>query len=121
LFTKFYLYKKTAHPLIVGLQEVLITNHSKTILERGFAEMMNSKKADWIESLILLYQFFNEVDLVDDLKKQWIQFIKEDGLNSLKHYETDKVYTMKSLLMLKELTDKVVVQCFENREDFKIE
>lgn len=54
-FCTFYLQKKTINPLVTGLQEVLITNHSKTILDRGFSEMMKSTKPKKVDALKLLY------------------------------------------------------------------
>jgi hypothetical protein len=64
-----YFDKRTLHPLINALEEVLIKDHHNEILENGFPTLLKEGK---LEVLTLVFSFFNETKLLPSLRQAWI-------------------------------------------------
>ena len=59
-----------------ALETALIVEHSSVILERGFSQLIKGQNLD---SLRLLFTFFKETKLSEQLKQAWVGFIRVEG------------------------------------------
>ncbi|CDW72810.1 cullin-4b isoform 2 [Stylonychia lemnae] len=120
LIVKLYLNERTLDLTLNTLEQVLIKDHIQQILEKGFAQLVHSSN---FETLTLLYNFLLETKLLTNLKTQWVLFIRQEGqalLQSIKFDEkSSTIVAVKKIFELKELTDKILAECFQNKDDFR--
>eukprot|EP00347_Sterkiella_histriomuscorum_P008775 403343805 len=115
-----FLQPSSLEIVLQALEQTLIKDHSQQILEKGFTTLVHQRN---FETLELLFCFYEECKLLNHLKAQWILTIRTEGRDILSHIKIDQkptiIIAVKKLFELKELTDKILNVCFENRDEFK--
>ncbi|KAF0973699.1 hypothetical protein FDP41_007086 [Naegleria fowleri] len=109
-----YLSKTTKRPLIQITEHELIKKHAKTILEKGFYEMMESHR---IFDLSRLYGLLRLVDELELLKEYFTDYMKAKGSRIVKDEENEKNMVQETL-QLKSKVDELYEQAFHKNEQF---
>lgn len=116
----FYFDKRSLDSMIQTLEEVFIINHEQELLDTIFPLLFKSEK---YESLTLLFDFFEETQKLQSLKKTWTDLIRKQGTAIIHHTVLEKKASVlqitKEILELKQFTDKVLQECFKNKDTFK--
>ncbi|KAG2378507.1 hypothetical protein C9374_008146 [Naegleria lovaniensis] len=109
-----YLAKTTKRPLIQITEHELIKKHAKTILEKGFSDMMESHR---ISDLSRLYGLLRLVDELELLKEYFTDYMKLKGGKIVKDEENEK-NMVQDTLQLKSKVDELYEQAFHKNEQF---
>ncbi|RIB21246.1 Cullin family-domain-containing protein [Gigaspora rosea] len=115
-----YLDKKTRSPLTKVVYEELIKKHVETILEKGFADMMeddNDNDDKHLKELKLLYQLLSKVNALDLLRKYFGDYIKRTG-TALVNDPSQEPAMVTELLYLKAKMDEIVSGAFQGDNAF---
>lgn len=95
------------------IYEYMIKNCSADLLNSGMPSLLNARQYD---SLVLLYSYMCDTDLLPQLKKAWQQYIHDRGIYYLKGLKPTRQSVMAvvgQIIDLKMLTDKVINDCFQ--------
>lgn len=95
------------------IYEFMIKNCYDDILKSGLASLLNSRS---YQSLLLLYSFMHDTDLLPQLRDQWALYIYERGVYYLKGLKSSRQSIMQvigQIIDLKILTDTVLANCFQ--------
>ncbi|KAL9642056.1 hypothetical protein ABK040_004105 [Willaertia magna] len=110
-----FLSRSTKKPLISIVEKELIKQHAKSILDRGFDELMDSHR---IMDLSRLYGLFKIVNELDILKEYFTNYMKIRGRRIVEDEENEK-NMVQDTLSFKAKIDEIFEQSFHKNEDFK--
>eukprot|EP00126_Sphaerothecum_destruens_P001222 Sdes_comp13559_c0_seq2m3236 len=109
-----YLNVSTKQRLIAALETGLLRKHRLHILERGFDDIVDSRRYDQIT---LLYQLFERIDASDEIRNFFFMYIKKRGAALVTNSQKDKTM-VQELLELKEFVDSIISTSFANNEKY---
>ncbi len=102
------------------LEQVLITDHCKIILEKGFHSLASAQRIDLLK---LLFNLFKETNLIGELKAFILSYIKEQGQTFFKDVEGTKgisvIVAVKKIVDFKTLLDKIHSEAFCGNEQLR--
>lgn len=109
-----YLDPSTRKSLIQAVEKQLVSRHIATILEKGFALMMDASRQ---EDLARLYVLCARIQAQEALRVAFRDYIKAVGAKIVKDEERDKDM-VERLLELKSRLDLILEQSFQHNEGF---
>ncbi|EFC47621.1 predicted protein [Naegleria gruberi] len=110
-----YLSKLTKKPLIQIVENELIKKHVKTILDKGFEELMDLNR---IMDLNRMYGLFKLVNELDAIKEAFTVYLKIRGKRIVDDDQNDK-NMVQDTLQFKSKIDQLHEQSFHKNEEFK--
>jgi len=93
--------------------EYMIKNCHQELLNSGLPGLLNSRQ---YHSIILLYSYMHDTELLPQLKAAWSQYIHDRGVYYLKGLKPSRQSVMAvvgQIIDLKILTDTVINDCFQ--------
>eukprot|EP00124_Ichthyophonus_hoferi_P003179 Ihof_evm7s261 gene=Ihof_evmTU7s261 len=110
-----YLDSATRRPLIAVLESRLLLAHTKSLMDKGFSQLMD---VDRYSDLKLLYSLFSRVNALEEIRTHIVVYVKNQGVNMVMDTERDPTM-VQSMLDFKAKLDKITTDSFENNERFK--
>ena len=95
------------------IYEYMIKNSYRDLLNSGLPSLLNARQ---YESIVLLYSYMHDTELLPELKKAWQQYIHDRGVYYLKGLKPTRQSVMAvvgQIIDLKILTDTVINDCFQ--------
>eukprot|EP01080_Neovahlkampfia_damariscottae_P011659 gene11659-4896_t len=112
-----YFNSQTRKKIISTLEEKEIQIYSSLLVEKGFRSLLSSHRLD---DLSRMYQLFERVSCLDEIKENFSKFIEDNGLNLVQDKERDATL-VQDLLNFKNKSDEILVKCFKNNEKFNFD
>ncbi|KAI9090838.1 cullin [Phlyctochytrium arcticum] len=112
--TSGYVDPSSKKGLIAVVEKVLLKDHIKPILERGWHALVDEAR---ISDLKKLYALFARVNALDDLRKAFAAYIRKAGLVIVNDRSRDPTM-VEDLLRFKERVDLVWESAFAKNEQF---
>lgn len=109
-----YLDPSTRKPLILVVEQQLVADHIPSILERGFAQLMDGHR---VEDVARLYSLASRVGALEALRVTFRDYIRSSGLRLIKDEEKDKEM-VERLLEVKVKLDEVLQKSLQRNEAF---
>lgn len=110
-----YLDPSTRKLLIAKAEGQLLKPHTQALLERGFASLMDSQR---LPELKLMYQLFQRVHALDELKAAMTAYVHSRGLYIVLDKENDKEM-VSNLLAFRARLDVTVDKACDGNESYR--